>query len=195
MKYAALTLNALALLLVGYALFGVYSALRQPGSASRVPGVQLRTLPERTVSNADVTATSEAITRLNERTYGGRAVGGLDLIAVAPRSSSAQSALPGAAIASMPARNVTMLIQSNGVRTAMIDNQLVRSGAALVGGGRVTSISADRVQVREANGSQTLRLPVDRLRVGTLRSENAPNATLSERRLNARVQRAPEVWR
>lgn len=182
MKYAALTLNALALLLVGYALFGIYSLLAQRPPVSRLPVVELKPLPERALTEGQVADTLDAISLLVRRTQPGQAVGGQKLLAIATPG------LPGATASgtSMPQREVTMLVHSNDAVAAVIDNRLVRVGTLLPEGGQVLAISTNHVVVREHNGSQTLTVPFERLRVGTLRANDAPNTTTTQQQFNAR---------
>ncbi len=180
MKYAALTLNALAVALLGWGLVGVYTLLNQRAPQARVPLVELKALPARAVTDRQqVAVTLDAIGRINDRMR--------TLAPVAERPLVALPALgtPGAVGPTMPLRTVTMLVQQGNEFVAVIDDQLVRQGARLAGGGRVVKIERDQVVVREASGRQTLSVPVDRLRVGTLRSLGAPDATTTRQQFDA----------
>ena len=180
MKYAALTLNALAVVLLGWGLVGVYTLLTQRTPQARVPVVELKTLPARAVTDRQqVALTLDAIGRINDRMRA--------LAPVAERALVTVPALgtPGAVGPTMPVRTVTMLVQQDNEFVAMIDDQLVRPGARLAGGGRVLKIDRNQVVVREASGQQTLSVPVDGLRVGTLRSLNAPGTTTTRQQFNA----------
>lgn len=187
MKYAALTLNVLALLLVGYTLFGIYSLMAQRAPTSRLPVVELKLMPERALTEAQVAATLDAISLLAQRTKPVQGVSGRTLIAVGPSGGPDKDAKTTV----MPQRDVTMLVQSNGAMAAMIDNLLVGVGEVLPDGGRVLHIAADHVVVRERNGRQTLALPFERLQVGTLRAADAPKTTLAKQQFNADVLNKP----
>jgi hypothetical protein len=186
MKYAAITLNALALLLVGYALFGVYSLMAQRTPISRSPVLELKPMPERALTEEQVAGTLDAISLLVQRAKPSQRISERTLLAV-PRAGDLET---GANAAVMPQRDVTMVVQSNGTMAAVIDNRLVRVGEALPNGGRVLRIAADHVLVRERTGRQTLSLPFERLQVGTLRTAEAPKTTVAQQQLNADV-RAP----
>lgn len=182
MKYVALTLQTLALLLVGYALFGLYGLSQRTLANRPSAAVTLRPLPERAAVDGGVVATLDAIGQLGARARAARAAGGgagLPLLALAPPGT------PGAVGPAMPQRDVTMLLQGDAGPLAMIDDRLVGVGARLPGGGRVLSIGRDQVLVRETQGRQTLSVPIDRLRVGVLRSRVAPAATVTQQRFEA----------
>jgi len=180
MKYAALALNAVAVALLGWGLVGVYGLLSHRALPERVGQVELKPLPDRTMGNRQqIAATLEAIEQVNQRLHSTPAASGRPLVAVpAP-------GMPGAGGPSMPPRSVTVLLQSNGEHVAVVDDRLVRQGGRLSGGGRVVKVGRDQVQVRESNGRQTLSVPVERLRVGTLRSAAAPDTTQARQQFDA----------
>lgn len=180
MKYAAILLNALAALLLGWGVTGVYSLIAQRPQPARAATVELKPLPASAVTDRQqVDSTLAAIARINDT-----------LRELAPASSRALVAepapgTPGSDGPTMPQRTVTLLMQQGDGYVAVIDGQLVHSGARLKGGGRVLKIGPTQVVVREASGRQTLSVPVDQLRVGTLRSAAAPDATAARRQFDA----------
>ncbi len=188
MKYAALLLNALALMLLGWGLFALYGLLTPRAPVARVPMVELGSPPPRAATDRkQVAATLDAIAQINQRMHTLAPVSDRPLVAVPALGT------PGAEGPTMPQRSVTMLMRQGDGYVAMVDDRLVRQGDRLDGGGRVLKIDRSQVVVRETSGRQTLTIPVDRLRVGTLRSAAAPDTTAARRQFNApaRVGEAP----
>lgn len=190
MKYAALMLNALALALLGWGLFALYGLLTPRVPQARVPMVELAPLPARVATDRkQVAATLDAIARIDERMRTLAPVSARPLVALPAVGT------PGAAGPTMPLRSLTMLMRQGDEFVAMVDNQLVRRGDRLRDGGRVLKIDAGQVVVREASGRQTLSVPTDRLRVGTLRALEAPDATAAQRQFNAPAAVVPGAVR
>ena len=180
MKYAAIVLNALAALLLGWGAAGIYALLAQRPAQVRPAVVELKPLPPTAVTDRQqVEGTLAAIGRINAALQTMGTAGSRALVAEPVPGT------PGAVGPVMPQRTVTLLMQQGEGYVAMIDDQLVRQGALLRGGGRVIQIGPDKVVVRETTGRQTLSVPVGQLRVGTLRSAEAPSATGTRQQFNA----------
>lgn len=180
MKYAAIVLNALAALLLGWGAAGIYTLLAQRPAQVRPAVVELKPLPPTAVTDRQqVEGTLAAIGRINAALQTMGTAGSRALVAEPAPGT------PGAVGPVMPQRTVTLLMQQGDGYVAMIDDQLVRQGALLRGGGRVIQIGPDKVVVRETTGRQTLSVPVGQLRVGTLRSAEAPSATGTRQQFNA----------
>lgn len=168
MKYAALTMNAVALLLLGWVAWGLVQwVLPGParGPVLRAPPMELTPLagPLRAEQErlADVV---DMLQRLPLQA-GARAGATRPLIATpAPGSQVADSL-------QMPRRSLSLHLDDLAMQTqaVVVDEQLARQGSRLGEGGRVAAIKPQQVIVSERLGLQTLTLPEDSLRVGTLR--------------------------
>ncbi|GAA6121391.1 hypothetical protein [Acidovorax sp. FG27] len=181
MKYAAIVLNALAALLLGWGAAGIYALLAQRPAQVRPAVVELKPLPPTAVTDRQqVEGTLAAIGRINAALQTMGTAGSRALVA---EPAPGTPGVVGGPV--MPQRTVTLLMQQGDGYVAMIDDQLVRPGARLRDGGRVIQIGPDKVVVRETTGRQTLSVPVGQLRVGTLRSADAPSATGTRQQFNA----------
>lgn len=179
MKYAALMLNALALMLLGWGLFALYGLLTPRVPQARVAMVELAPLPARAATDRQQVAdTLDAIARINERMRTLAPVSARPMVAVPALGT------PGSVGPTMPRRSVTMVVRQGNEFVAMVDDQLVRQGDRLRNGGKVVKIDSSQVVIREGSGLQTLSMPVDRLRVGTMRSTQAPDATAADRQFD-----------
>lgn len=182
MKYAALLLNTLALALLAWALAGVASVMGGRTASVRPSLVEVKPLPEKDVQEqASIMTALNAINSLAAR--GAQAPSYNQMALIAQPAPGA----PGSDGPLMPERRVTMLMHSADGATAVVDGRLVRSGQRIAEGGRIGAIREDKLVVTEKNGRQTMSLPMDRLRVGTLRASDAPVPVLADQVVSPRV--------
>jgi hypothetical protein len=167
MKYAAITLNALATLVLIWALTGLFTMTgsRMPHNRWSVPEVKLLADNDiegqnQTLKALDVLSKVSTIETRKEKTYSASLQA---LIALPVSTALDPSNQP------LPQRRINILMKDDTGYAAMIDGVLVRSGQLLEAQGRVLSVSEGQVVVSEKRGKQTLTLPVDSLRVGALR--------------------------
>jgi len=177
MKYAALCLNGRAIIFLGWGLWGVtqVSAFRapllRPVSAELAP-LSLSAQTEQ----ARVADAVDAMTRMAAGPVARQVQGG-ELLSLP---------MPGTEVVGsvqMPERSMSMHLESIAAerQTVMIDNRLVRNGAHLDGGGRLVQVVPNEAMVREKVGKQTLKLPLDDIRVGTLRwADGTPASTATQ---------------
>jgi hypothetical protein len=184
-KYAALLLNTLALGLLAWALAGVTSVVGGRSAPSRMPMVEVKPLPDKDVQEqASIMTALQAINSLRTRGDQTSSYSTAGLIAQpAPGAPGTDGPL-------LPERKVTMVMHSADGAVAVVDGHLVRSGQRLGDGGRIGAIREDRLVVAEKNGRQTMKLPVDGLRVGTLRATNAQVPVLAEQVISPRAAAA-----
>lgn len=175
MKYAALLLNTLALALLAWALAGVASVMGGRTAQVRPSLVEVKPLPEKDVQEqASIMTALQAINSLSARGAQSPSYSQMALI------TQPAPGAPGSDGPLMPERKVTMLMHSADGATAVVDGKLVRSGQRIAEGGRIGSIREDKLVVSEKNGRQTMSLPMDSLRVGTLRAANTPVPVLAD---------------
>lgn len=183
MKYAALLLNAIAVALLAWALYGVMQLMQARTPNARAPEMALAPLPEalRTDQTRVVDA-SEAMARIQKQASGQ----GVD-----PQTLIAQPA-PGREIVGsvqMPVRSLSLHLDNLAAETqsVVIDDRLARQGARLPEGGRITRVEPNKVVVSERLGRQTLTLPETGLRVGTLRWPDGSLASINTQQFKAGV--------
>lgn len=182
MKYAALLLNTLALGLLAWALAGLTSVMGGRSAPSRMPVVEVKPLPEKDVQEqAAIMTALQAINSL--RTRGDQA----SSYSIAGLIAQPVPGAPGTDGPLLPERKVTMVMHSAEGAVAVVDGRLVRSGQRIGDGGRIGAIREDKLVVTEKNGRQTMKLPIDGLRVGTLRAADAPVPVLAEQVISPRA--------
>lgn len=73
-----------------------------------------------------------------------------------------------------PDRHLSVVYRTSGYRRAVIDGQIVGAGSRLPNGGKVVQIGADKVVMREQEGTRTLQMPIDQMRIGSVSVPVAP---------------------
>ena len=171
MKYAALLLNAFAVLMLVWGLTGVASFTGARAPQLRLPAVELKPMADKDLlEQGDILKALQAIGRLDASPLPVRGASHPELV------SQPAPGAPGSGGPLMPQRRVTLLVDGPDGYVAMIDGQLVRAGQRLSAGGKVTGFQGTQILVQEKNGRQTLSVPLDGLRVGTLRAPHAEAA-------------------
>lgn len=170
LKFAAITLNALAVLVLVWGLTGVASITGSRIPSLRVPVVEVKPLAETSMQEqADTVKALQVLRTLTNRQDARSNASTQSLIAL-PVSETLSLKNR-----SLPQRKLTLLVDDTFGYMAMIDGVLVGKGQRLDAGGRVVSINERQVVIAELSGRQTLQLPVTSLRVGTLRTSRARN--------------------
>jgi hypothetical protein len=184
MKYAALWLDAVIVLILAWSIYAISTTATRRIPLPRIAAVELRSTAGKPVADeAQVAATLHTIEQFAQR----RDYGPHDLVALpAPGIVTAAGTRMAAKGPSMPNRELTVRMQSDDGQLAVIDGQLVRKGSILPEGGKVLYLEPGAVVVQERNGRQTLTVPVDSMRVGTLRAADATGATLRKRQFDHR---------
>lgn len=165
MKYAALLLNGLAILLLGWGLYGVFQLTQARTPSVRPLAMELSPLPLALRNDqARVVDAFGAMSRIQTQT----ASAGTDpqrLIALPVPGSDVVGSVQ------MPRRSLSVHLDNLGAETqsVVIDGHLARQGTRLDGGGRVVRVRPNEAVLTERLGRQTLVLPTDEMRVGTLR--------------------------
>lgn len=165
MKYAALILNGVAVVLLGWTVYAVVQLAQARTPTVRGPVMELMPLvPALRTDPSRVLQAFSAMERvqLQASTQG------------APPQTLITLPAPGRAIegsVQMPERSLSLHLDNLGAETqkVVIDGHLVHQGAQLDNGGRVAHVKPNEVLVTEQLGRQTLALPLSELRVGTLR--------------------------
>lgn len=182
MKYAALLLNGLAVLLLGWGLYGVVQLARTHGPAVRPVTLELAPLAAALqTEQARVADALGAMSRLQAQATSQQGREAQPLLALpAPGSELVGSV-------QMPARALSVHLDnlSTESQTVVIDGQLVQRGSRLGDGGRVTRVRPHEAVVTEQLGRQTLTLPVNELRVGTLRWADGTPASVNTQEFRA----------
>lgn len=188
MKYAALWLNTLALVLVIWGLYGIWGLVGARLPSASLPVVELRALPDKALAEQkQVNATLDTLAQFADRQAFAREANDMTLLALPPLGA------PGAGGPTMPHREVTLLARSGDDDIAVVDGQLVRRGARLHDGGRLSRLQDDHVVVTEKQGRQTLSLPLTQLRVGTLRAPDAVPTTAARQQFKPEAALATEL--
>ncbi len=184
MKYAALWLDAVIVLILAWSIYALSATATRRLVLPRVPAAELRSTPGKPLADErQVAATLRTIGQFAQR----RDYGPRDLVALPARgiltAAGTRVAVQGP---TMPNRELTVRMQSDAGQLAVIDGQLVRKGSLLPEGGKVLHLEPGAVVVQERNGRQKLTVPVDSMRVGTLRAADATGATVRERQFDSR---------
>lgn len=183
MKYAALLLNGLAILLLGWGLYGVFQLTQARTPSVRPVTAELAPLPAALrIDQARVADAFDAMARVQAQAS--RA--GTD-----PQGLIALP-LPGSDVVGsvqMPRRSLSLHMDDLAAETqsVVIDGHLARQGSRLEGGGRVVRVQPNEATVTERLGRQTLTLPSGELRVGTLRWADGSLASINTQEFRAGV--------
>ena len=183
MKYAALLLNGLAILLLGWGLYGVFQLTQAHAPSVRPLTIELAPLPVALRNEqARVVESFGAMSRIQTQAF--RA--GTD-----PQSLIALP-VPGSDVVGsvqMPRRSLSLHMNDLGTdkQTVVVDDRLAHQGARLQDGGRITRVEPNQVVVTERLGHQTLTLPDAGLRVGTLRWPDGSLASINTQQFRAGV--------
>lgn len=175
MKYAALLLNGLAILLLGWGLYGVFQLTQARTPSVRPLAMELSPLPLALRNDqARVVDAFGAMSRIQTQT----ASSGTDpqrLIALPVPGSDVVGSVQ------MPRRSLSVHLDNLGAETqsVVIDGHLARQGTRLDGGGRVVRVRPNEAVLTERLGRQTLVLPTDEMRVGTLRWPDGSLASIN----------------
>jgi hypothetical protein len=187
MKYAALILNGVAVLLLGWTLYAVVQLSQARAPSRHLPALEMSPLPQALRSDQLRAGEAfDAIARIQSR-MPGSAVDAKTLVALpAP-------GVPLEGSVHMPARSLSLHLDNLAAETqsVVIDGHLLRQGARLDRGGKVVRIEPNKVLVAERLGRQKLALPTDQLRVGTLRWADGSLAGTSTQVFKAGVPGTP----
>lgn len=172
MKYFVLALNAAGVLILGI----VASLLLQPARLSRpLPPASTATATVQDDPKALTEAQQALVTLAQLKTHMAQTLPAdrenqtLLAHAVSNRQlPTDRAAAPTADEANAPQHQLSVLLDADDGRSAIIDGRLVRPGARLADGSHVSKLGADYAIVRTARGSQTLNLPLRRLRLGNV---------------------------
>lgn len=176
MKYAALLLNGLAVLLLGWGLYGVVQLVQARGPIVRPVMMELAPLP--TALQGDQTRMVDALgamSRLQTQSFGPNHPGAENLLALPAPGSDVVGSVQ------MPTRSLSVHLENLAADTqsVMIDGRLAQRGTRLHHGGRVSQVQPSGAVVTEQLGRQTLSLPMSELRVGTLRWTDGSPASVN----------------
>ncbi len=171
MKYAALFLNVLGLVVLGW----MFSILTQKQIGSRLPP-RLEDVPTKqiTTTQNDVETAQRLLTVADHLSHEMRPP---TLVSLGPVIAQPVIALKNGDDYTPPQRTLSLLLEGKDGLRAMIDGQLVREGDTLPHSGRVTRIEPERVIITEARGKQILTVPVAQIRIGSLHTGRTPPAT------------------
>jgi len=175
MKYAAIILNVLGILILGFAI----SMLTRPGVLRPVRTLSLEAPALKNDDAKQLSSTRQSLASLEQLKSvltGSTADSNQPLIAqISTRSENnnasalASSNSQGNGTSALPEqRRLTLLLESSEGRRAVIDGRLVGAGDHLPDGSKVLGLQDDRVILLEKKKQQTLTLPLSQLRVGTL---------------------------
>lgn len=177
MKYAILLLNAVGVLILGTAL----SLLLRPMSHARIPPLGEASSSSQAADQKALEETRQTLFTLEQLKLGmGHPLAAEATTAtLIAQPAPGNSALDGRARASgtaaaqpeaPPLRRLTLLLETQEGRSAIIDGQLVRRGDHLPGDERVLELAADHAVISDKQGRKTLTLPLDQMRVGKVSS-------------------------
>ncbi len=181
MKFAALFLNGLAILLLGWGLYGVIQLSQARTPTLRPIVSELAPLPPALRNEQSrVVDAFDAMARVQAQA----ARAGTDplgLIALPVPGSEVVGSVQ------MPRRSLSLHLDDLSAETqsVVIDGRLLRQGARLDGGGRVVRVRPNEAVVVERLGRQTLTLPEGELRVGTLRWADGSLASVNSQEFKA----------
>lgn len=187
MKYAALILNGVAVLLLGWALYGVVQLAQARAPSARMPAMELTPLPPALRTDQErVMEAFGAMARIQKQTTS-QGVDSQGLIALPAPGREIEGSVQ------MPVRSLSLHLDNLAADTqsVVIDDRLTRQGARLDGGGRVVRVRPNEVQITERLGRQKLTLPTNELRVGTLRWPDGSLASVNTQEFKAGVPGTP----
>lgn len=181
MRYAALILNAFAMLLLVWAGYGVFQLTRNNPTSIRPLVTELVPLPLSFRNDqARVMAAFDSIQLIQTHSIA---------LGVEPQKLIALP-IPGSEVMGsiqMPRRSMSLYLDDlvSETQTVVIDGQLVRKGAKLQDGGRVVQVKPNEVVVTERLGKQKLSLLEQSLHVGTLRWPDGSLASINTQQFRA----------
>lgn len=187
MKYAALVLNCVAVLLLGWALYGVVQLAQVRTTAVRAPVLELAPLSSDLGTDQIRAAEAfDAMSRIQSQAFA-RASNPQTLIALPAPGRPIEGSVQ------MPERSMSLYLENLGAETqsVVIDGRLLRKGARLADGGRLVEVKPNVVFITERVGRQKLALPATDLRVGTLRWPDGSLASISTQEFRAGVRGTP----
>lgn len=160
MKYAVVLLNAIGVLVLGWAFFVLTRSVAPPLKAP---------LPVPATADANSDKEREAA----QHTLAAIEKLGREMTSASNKDAGTLIALPSATGGvigrpELPQRELTLLLEAQGDRRAVIDGRLVRAGDRLPAGGRVLRLRTSQVTLAEKQGRQTLDMPVAQIRVGSV---------------------------
>lgn len=177
MRYWPLGLGAIALLSLAVSIYTLVDVALRPLAKPPGPLPPLPALEEEARAALALAPRVEAALVRWERT---------DPVPLSRSAPVIAQAVAGGASAespTMPQRQLLLVLQGpdDAGLVALLDGRLVRSGERLEQGGRVLRIETDRVELAERLGRQTLTLPRDSVRVGTVRWPDGRPASVATR--------------
>ena len=181
MRYAALLLNGLAILLLGWGLYGVFQLTQASAPSIRSLPMELASLPPTLYNDqARLVDAFNAMSRIQSQT----SLTGADPLALIALP------VPGSDVVGsvqMPRRSMSLHLDDLAAETqvVVIDGQLIRKGDRLQDGGRVVRVYPNEALVTERLGRQKLTLPEDGLRIGTLRWPDGSLASINTQQFRA----------
>lgn len=181
MKFAALLLNGLAILLLGWGLYGVVQLSQARTPSVRPIVTELAPLPPALRNDqARVVNAFDAMSRIQAQAASA-GTDPLGLIALPVPGSEVVGSVQ------LPRRSLSLHLDDLSAETqsVVIDGNLARQGARLDGGGRIVRVRPNEAVVTERLGRQTLTLPQGDLRVGTLRWADGSLASVNSQEFKA----------
>lgn len=181
MKYAALFLNGLAVLLLGWGVYGVLQLSNARAPSARPLAVELTPLP--VALRTDQARVVDAFGAMSRIQAQASSTGTDPLVLIA-------LPMPGSDVVGsvqMPRRSLSLHLDDLAAETqsVVIDGRLARQGSRLAEGGRVARVGPNEALVVERLGRQTLTLPTGELRVGTLRWPDGSLASINTQEFKA----------
>lgn len=180
MRYVPLGLGAVAVLALVGAAYGVVETAMRP-LASGPPA--LPPLPALDAQARTALGQVEAVAAAQQRwqTAAQQPVVGHEQ--ASPLIAQAVPGTDAPESPTMPKRHLVLVVhhEGAGMATALLDGRFVRVGERLEQGAQVLRIESDRVELAERLGRQTVTLPRDAVRVGTLRWPNGQYASVATR--------------
>lgn len=175
MKYAVVLLNAIGVIILGWAMTALTRTVAPMPPST---GKAAQSVPAGNTELDAVQRSLAAIARLGRN---------MEQPAEAPSSSLIGQPLTkgeaGEGGPELPRRQLTVLLESAQGRSAVIDGQLVRKGDRLPEGGRVLNLRPNGVLLAEKQGRQALEIPAGKVRIGTVSSPVNDGTAPTERAL------------
>lgn len=180
MKYAALVLNVVAMLLLGWAFYGVMQLARAHTMPARPPVLELPVLPPELVQEQlKISEAFDALSSIQAQTAE-TDISGQSLIALPAPGRPIEGSMQ------MPERSLSVYLEEIGTQaeSVVIDGHLLKKGSLLHEGGRIIQVRPNEVLISEHVGRQKLALPIGELRVGTLRWPDGSLASDNQQEFN-----------
>lgn len=159
MKYASVILIAISFLVTGWSLVTMTRHVTAPPAAQAQAAKD--TEVEKMAGEAKgIQTTTAALQGLGALLAPSRPATGL--IAYDPAS------VRGKGNGGDAGHHLTMLYYGKGYRRAVIDGRMVAPGDRLPEGTRVVAVRSNEVVLRDQTGRQTIPMPMDKIRIGTV---------------------------